>query len=244
MKRVAIFGDSWACGEWDTPTGDAQSYQQVHAGINEYLREWYDVQTFAKAGSSNWDILKRLVSYLEFTKVAPEKRANAIFVFQSSPTRPQRGEEYDVDYSTLYQRHDNIVFLCDELLEMWYIKLQQLAERFDVTFYMVGGLTDINLDILKLYPRLVCMEPSWQKVLNPDHQPSSVCLHAEPNTLELAHRVKNTELVKSIMDYSDTTIHMYMAAMDLDTMGPIDNHPNRKGHRVMADIMHKFLEAQ
>lgn len=244
MKRVAVFGDSWACGEWNTPNGNAQSYQIVHTGINEYLKSWYDVQSFAKAGSSNWDILKRLVSYLDFTKVASDKRADAIFVFQTSPTRSHRSNEYDVDYTAMYQKHNNIVFLCDELLEMWYIKLQHLAERFDVQFYIIGGLTDINLDILKLYPRLQCVEPSWQQILNPEHQLSSVCLHTEPNTLELAHQVKNMALVKNIMDHSDTTIHMYMVAMDLDTMGPINNHPNRKGHRVMADIMHKFLESQ
>jgi hypothetical protein len=244
MKRIAIFGDSWACGEWNTPDGSAQSYQQVHSGINEYLREWYEVQSFAKAGSSNWDILKRIVSYLEFTEAAPEKRADKIFVFQSSPNRPERAPEYDVDYDSLYIKHNNIIFLCDELLEIWYIKLQQVAEQFDTQFIMVGGLTDINTNILKLYPRLECMVPSWQQVLNPKHVISSVCLHAEPNTLELAHRVKNSELVKHIMDHSDSTIHGYLDAMDLDTMGPIDNHPSRKGHRIMADIMHNFLETQ
>ena len=49
--KIAIFGDSWACGVWD----DIQDeYRISHLGINHYLfANNYQATNFARPGSCN-----------------------------------------------------------------------------------------------------------------------------------------------------------------------------------------------
>jgi hypothetical protein len=237
-KKIALFGDSWGCGEWDTPSGSADSLQVVHPGLEQYLAPEFVIDNFCQGGSSNWDTLKRLQSYHEFN-LAANRKADFVVVIQTSASRMQRCQDYHVDYSSLFSAHVEFEALCDAVQEIWYIKLDELAKRFDTRIYLVGGMSDVNRPIARLYPRLEILCESWQKLLWDQHQVSTAALQAEPTALELAKSVGNLRLVTDIIDHYDRTVHAYMKLMDQEGMGPADFHPSRQGHKILAQHIKK-----
>jgi hypothetical protein len=239
-KKIALFGDSWGCGEWDTPSGSADSLRVVHAGLAEYLCPEFMIQNFSQAGASNWDILKKLQSYHEFN-IDADQNADYVIVIQTSASRTSRADFYHVDYESLFAQHTEFVQICDALQEIWYVKLHELAEQFDKDIYVVGGLSDVAQHIIPLYPRLRVLCASWQKLLCESHRLSTAALEPEPAVLTLARSLNNMPLTTSILDYLDHTVHDYVTMMDQEGMGPADFHPSRFGHKILADHIKKQL---
>lgn len=239
-KKIALFGDSWGCGEWNTPSGSPDSLQVVHPGLMQYLEPEFVTQNFCQGGASNWDTLKRLQSYHEFNLRA-DQPADYVVVIQTSASRMTRAEHYDVDYVKLFTQHSEFTALCDAVQEIWYIKLSELAQQFGTSIHIVGGMSDVAGSIAALYPALEILCESWQKLIWDPHQISTVALQAEPAALQFAKSVNNGPLVSSIMDHYDRTVHAYMAMMDQTAMGPADFHPSRQGHRILADHVRQHL---
>lgn len=239
-NTLAIFGDSWACGEVDTPTGSSDSYQVTHAGINEYLSTTFKIQNFSAVGASNWTTLKKINSYLRFAQDI--ELQSTVLIVQSSPGWMKHSREFGVDYAMLANRHSKFTYFYNELTEIWYIKLQELAEKFNTEFYLLGGQSDLDINTLAFYNRLKCMTESWTKLLYGNHQPTTIPIQPDPRVIQFVKNLNNQQLTKSIMEHYDTCIYEYVEIMNLDTMGPVDFHPNRKGHDVLSNQILFFLK--
>lgn len=238
--KLVIFGDSWACGEWGHPDPLTNEYGLTHPGINEYLSESFSVQNLAAGGSSLWKILQRIENYLTIGD-GIDRTKDTFIVFQPSPLRLSMSKESNVDYKLVADRHSSATEFGNELNEIWYVRLDELAQRINNKIYIVGGFSDVDTTTVGLYKNLEVLCPSWQKLLSPDHPTSSIPIRGEKYALEFFREIGNTKLLESYIEYIDQMTNHYLNMMDLDTIGPVDFHPNQKGHKIMSDFIVDFL---
>ena len=64
QKRIAIYGDSWACGEW---SGDAVKTKTHENNYTNYMAKYlsdkgHDVSTFGLPGGSNFSSYRRIIA--------------------------------------------------------------------------------------------------------------------------------------------------------------------------------------
>ena len=238
--KLVIFGDSWPCGEWGNPDPATEEYGVTHPGITAYLSERFKVQNLAAGGSSLWKILRRIEDYLTIDD-GIDRTNGKFIVFQTSPLRSGLGLESSVDYKSIAERHSSVVEFGNEIIEIWYVRLDEIARRIRSKILIVGGFSDVDINTIGLYENLEVLCPSWQKLLFPEHIDSTIPLRGEKYALEFFREINNPALLDSYLDYIDQQTGHYLNMMDLDTFGPVDFHPNREGHKIMSDRIIEFL---
>lgn len=238
QHTLILVGCSWFCGEWALDGDNA--IRLNHPGMTEYLSSDYRVVNISRAGASNWQSLYALKNYLSLNR--PRLGNFTVVVGQTDPMRAAAGEYYDVDYHQVTGRAQSFVQLCQELAEIFYIKLAALADQQQFRPQLVGGLSDVDVGIASLYSKSIdVLIPSWLQLLDPAHQPS-VCPLIWGNWVwETVRGYGRMDIVSEMMDLSDSNFLRAQALMETDWFGPAfgDFHPSRRAHRVLAD---KILE--
>jgi len=240
MKKLLITGCSWACGEWD----NAQETKELivsHPGITNYLSENFVVTNIAKPGGSNWTSCYAIENYLRHV-ISPKDKLE-IIVFQTDPLRTALAEVFDVGYTKLINDAADLRGLHQTLVEIFYIKLNFIAESHNCNIHVVGGLTDLDLEILSLYPRLVALCPSWIKLLNNQHTPSAIPLIFNHRSVELCKKQNRLDLCDELFSASESNFFEAEQLMESDMFGPAygDFHPSRKGHKIIAEYITQFF---
>jgi hypothetical protein len=240
MIKLLIAGCSWSCGEWDN-VPDTNHLKVSHPGITEYLSANFAVVNISKPYGSNWNSCYAVENYLRHV-ISPKDKLE-IIVFQTDPMRDNQAKVFDVDYRTLISDAADIHSLHQTLVEIFYIKLNQLAERHHCRIHVVGGHTDLCMETLSLYPRLVALCPSWIKLLDSHHNPSVISLIIDSRSVELCKKQNRLDLCDEFFKESESSFLHTDRLLQSDMFGPAysDFHPSRKGHEVMADYIADFF---
>jgi hypothetical protein len=242
VYKLALFGDSWCQGVWSIRRGN--ELINSHPGMVEYLSKKYDVVNLSRGGSTLWQILYSVFVYLQTPQLSKDNLK--FIVFQTDPFRDAQSNHFSVSYATLFQKSEGIKDFYFRALDMFYIKLNEIAEQFNVKIYLCGGLSDLNIELLTKinnFSNLIVMNESWIKLLYPDHEPSLIPLRIDPNLLQSAIKFQREDLCSDIVSISDSNFIKLQSVLETEYFGEVigDYHPNLKGHNVMAEYIDNFL---
>jgi len=241
VYKLALFGDSWCHGVWSV---DGNRLVNSHPGMTDQLSKKYDVVNLSRGGSTLWQILHGVFVYLQTPQISKDNLK--FIVFQTDAIREYRSKSFDVDYKTMFQDSTDVVDLYTRAIDIFYIKLNNLAVQFDVKIYLCGGLSDLNIELLTKinnFSNLIVMNESWVKLMYPDHVTSTIPLRIDPVLLENAIKFQRADLCKEIVSISDNNFIKLQSVLETEYFSePIgDYHPNLKGHNLMAEYIDNFL---
>lgn len=240
MLRLLIIGDSWGCGEWAICSEN--NIKVVHPGLTEYLSSKYLVTNLSRSGASNWQTAFSLNNYLAFR--VDRETIPIVFVIQSDASRPLMSDKFDVDFDVDLVQCTTLLEFYKIALEKFYIKLNYIAINYGIKIHMIGGLTDLDLELLSLYNNLIPCCESWIKLLDAKHTISQIPLMLDSRLLTRAKRLNKLNLVNEIIDYSDQHFLSAQKLMETEFFGPAygDFHPNRKSHEILTNHITTYLE--
>jgi len=238
QQKLILLGCSWGCGEW---TVDQNKTSKVsHPGLREYLSPDYDVINLSQGGASNWQMCFALRNYLTYVKTYTEFK---IVLIQTDAYRHQISEKYHVDFDQLYQQSTDLQNFYERNLEIFYIKLNSLAQEFQTKIYLVGGLNDLALDIVSLYTNLVPMCESWIGLMDSSYEPGRIPLILNPDLFKAVKQHNRLDIMEQVAAASDTNFLTAQQLMETDWFGPIfgDFHPSRKAHALLANYIKQYF---
>jgi hypothetical protein len=240
MEKLIIVGCSWGCGEW--AHSPENTLVPNHPGLNEYLSTDYTVVNLSEGGASNWQTCFALRNYLAHR--VNRQELVKIFVLQTDASRSKVSDKFNVDYESILQKSSGLEDYYKTLLEIFYIKLHNLAKEYGVKIHMIGGLTDLDLESMSLYSNLVPCCESWIKLLEPTHCPSQVPLILDSKLFVQSKKHNNINLVEDVIARSDQTFVRAQRLMETDYFGPAfgDFHPSRKAHEVLSNYIKNYLK--
>lgn len=241
VNRLVIIGDSWTCGEWRL---ENQALVINHPGLTNYLP--YNTTNLSQSGSSNWKTLFTMYNYMK-QQHGKEQSDYAVLLCQTDTTRTSCAEEFDVDINTIVKQADSLEQLYVSLAEIFYMKISVVAEQYNIPVYIIGGVSDVDENIFSLYnnkDNIICS--SWVNLLYPDHKNSVMPLEINSNTFALTKKVGRYDLCDQMLEYDQKRFAEFNEVLSLDTMGPglANFHPNRQGHKLMAEKITNFIEKQ
>lgn len=236
MEKLVVIADSWGCGEWQHAGNNQIAIS--HPGITEYLSDTFDVINLSRSGSSNWQICYTLHNFLEYHLPMLDTKPN-ILLIQSDAARFDQAEKFNIDITERIKVTGNLRNLYVELTELFYIKCNDLANHYDINLYISGGLTDLDLDTISLYNRLIPICSSWIKLIDPGHAPDVMPLRVAPSLFQTLRQLERHDMCDEVVAHSNNNLLRLQSMLELQSryFGPSigDFHPSRQGHEVFAD---------
>jgi hypothetical protein len=243
MHKLALFGGSWCQGVWSLYK--EKELVNSHPGMSKLLsKKNYNVVNLGRSGSSLWQILHSVFLYSQTPQLSKENLK--FIVFQTDPAIERQSSTLSVDFKQLFHKSSDVNDFYFRSLDIFYIKLNQIAEQFNIKIYLCGGSSDLSLELLTKinnFPNLVVMCESWVKLLYPAHKISIIPLRIEPTFLENAIKYQREDFCDEIVSISDSNFIKLQSVLETEYFGEVigDYHPNLKGHNVMAEYIDNFL---
>lgn len=267
MKQdVAIFGDSWGCGEWPDPESPRfrDIVQQInrnypnsakflppiqkqleHLGLEQYFTELgYNVFNASFPAESNSYSINQLTKFLH------SNQSNCIILFiVTEPTR-----NFKPDFATFKQDivdHNGLFEFKRKVLYDDLALLNKLAEKHNQTIHLIGGLSSVP-DIQQ-FPNLSCLCQSWPKFLVGDLHPT---VDFDQFGLWEAWLIDGEVINKwistpNLMQFESAFVDKFIKQLDQlhanqlifdhPLFYPDKVHPNREGHRILFEYIRKKL---
>lgn len=230
-KKFLIGGDSWGMGVWND--GADSDYRVVHPGFNKLLEDaGYTVHNCCQSNSSNIDSIRRLDSLIK------DRYADGdiIIWFQSDPIRDLRG----TDMTTELLSAGTPKQLVKKILNKNY---QQL-DIINKPIHAVGGLCNLDTELLRLYNNIKAFVPSWVYLLVNDLYPEvsertvlgDVACNVKELDLNKFTKEQRMLLVDELHEMNETK-HFYVNEM----FKPDYRHPNLDGHRILFKEIEKLI---
>jgi len=234
---LTILGDSWSVGEW-RDAGHGELVSDV-ASLDLALEPWFRVKNFSRGGASNWQSLSTAHNCF---RMRPDQD-DCMIIVQTDPMRLQQSQRFDVTLSAMSDLAHDLRNLYDRMIEVFYIKLQELCEIYQRQVYLVGGVSDVDLDIVKLYPRLVPLCASWIRLMAPWHEPDVVPLLIDADALTAIRQLDRSDLLDQAMDLADQRFRLLQPVMETPWIGPAqaDFHPNAQSHALLAQHIRDYF---
>jgi hypothetical protein len=246
VSKLVLFGDSWCQGVWSLH--GTNELVNSHPGMVEYLsKKNYNVINLARGGSNLWQILYSVFVYLKTPQLSTENLK--LIVFQTDAVREQQSNKFSVDYQKIFHESTDVKDFYIRTADIFYIKLNEIANQFNVKIYLCGGLTDLNLDLLTKinnFTNLSVICESWVKLMYPQHTPSLIPLRIDSAFLQKAIEHQREDLCKEIVSISDNNFIKLQSVLETEYFGEVigDYHPNLKGHNLMAEYIDNFLNKE
>jgi hypothetical protein len=234
-EKVLIGGDSWGMGVWND--GADASYHTVHKGLEQLLLdEGYTVYNCSVSNSSNKDSISRLASLVN----QRYETGDVVIWIQSDPTRDLR----DTDMTDAVIDTGSVTGLIKRVLNENYTALSKIALEHGTIIHAVGGLCNLDVDLLRQYPLIDASVPSWVHLLVSDLYPEvntrSVLGDVACNVKGLALSRMTDDLRRLVIDelYDlNETKHFYLN----DMFAPDYRHPNLAGHEILFNELKKKI---
>lgn len=240
MEQLVIFGGSWSLGEFRSV---GQELEVAHPGMTEYLSDQYRVSNFSQPGTSLWQTLNSVGHYLFRCQTLTDQR---IIIFQNDPFFSMLSERFSVDYDQLYQDSIDIRQFYKNILEIFYIKLNDLAVKFNTKIYLCGTISSVDTDSIKNFDHLVNLCTCWIELLDPEYQPDVLPILLSKFFLLTCKKQKRLDMCEQIMDHTDQHFVYFSQLTEnqyFDNPNAFgDFHPNRLAHQVMADHIKEFFK--
>lgn len=222
MKRILISGDSWGCGEWNEwATANGSEYGISHPGLEQYLiDDGFFVVNCSMGNLANKDSIGRLEHQLCLGDY------DHIIWFQSDPLRDLRPYK---NFNHMFTDYQQILASSNELLNSHYKRLNQLGKKI----ICIGGCSKLDPDISN-YENLIPLVSSVIELLLPDFTAPRVWCS------DWVHHI-NSKINESLLDCLLIEKKIQDQIGEQPIFQPDGRHPNRKGHRVLFDVVRKFL---
>jgi len=232
-QRLIIFGSSWLVGVWHC-TGPGQVSIQ-YPGVAKILKSTFHTVNNSVAGSGPFQVLYGIRHYLG---TFLNKDDDIILVGMPDIESSEQADKFDVDYKQILDKSETYKEFHQRIREIFFIKAQMLAERYNRTFYFIGTSSDI-VDTLDEYPNIKILVPSWIQLCNPDYIPRYAPLIINPVIAEFAKTNNRLEIIDEIFDLSDKNFTDFQKLMESQCFqnpgAEADFHPNLQGHELLAE---------
>ena len=226
--KICITGDSWGCGEWDKING---KYQTSHLGTEFFLKEKYpnfEIINVSKGGSCNKEAINRLSEI---------DNVDCVIFFQTDPLRelePYKSNKTYLDWKS----YDDICSTQKNLAKDAYKKL----DTYGVPVLMIGGCSKVYVDLIEQTKNLIPLIPSIAELLIPNFVQSTLCVDMWVNNIEIVFNdSKYLEDLNKIQKDVDNDKNALKQCAGY--FYPDFSHANRKAHRVIANIVSDYINA-
>jgi hypothetical protein len=250
--KIFIGGDSWGCGEWADPivlqSGRKMSSTVSHRGLEQYfINDNYTVFNSSKGGSSNRFSIERLAKDLQ-EYYSP---GDIILWIQSDPIRDLRVHEHKHGYRNNYSNNisialknnnNNFTQLEKCLLADSYDKLSNLANAYNTTVHVIGGLRNIESNILSKFKNLNMLVKSWIHLLINKYGDDSDGIGTSEWTVDdfLIDQLP-VDVKLQLVDDLYKIFNQHQSITKFKIFSPDGEHPNRKGHEHLYNFIKEKL---
>jgi hypothetical protein len=213
-SRIAIFGDSWACGEW-------MNYRLVHRGLAFFLiKKGHRVVNFSQPNASNFSQLAILEDNLS-------SKFDWIIFFLTQPFR-------DFNSGLRYQEHQSFYQNCQYAEDRHIENLIKINKLFKKKLVVVNGL--FEKEKVSDFEHHI----SFSGLLIPGKSlPKHYAHPGDINQWVLQQKKfkidKSSVLKECNEDEQNFEKFMHILNHNKFYFYPDGNHPNRKGHLKLAN---------
>lgn len=246
QNQLLIAGDSWGVGEFHLNPDN--TLFKNGPGVGEMLSENNNVVNISKGGNSNWQILLSVHSYLNHYSNLVDK----VIIFQTDAGRSKSADLFNIDYADIIKNASDINLVYSSLTEIFYIKLNEIFNKYKIPIYLLGGITDVDDELIKLYPNINVLCNSWISLLYPTHKHSTIPIHLpqtdkfdiDVSILKYLRTINRGDLFNQLLKLLIDRFDELNEILCLETMGPVfcDFHPSSKGHRIMSDFIINYFQ--
>lgn len=229
--KIFIGGDSWGCGEWN-PDREDQVNLILHKGLEQYFNDiGYSVINSCRGGIPNNHSIDLLAEQLKRN----HSEGDIVFWVQTDAVRDTR--PYDTLTAQILEAN-GLFNLCNQLLVKNYQTLDNLAQQYKTTIYVIGGKHDIYMDGIAEFGNLNPIAPSWSHLLvgekYPELFPHATYTDWVVGAIDLDRYPKQFAMqVVDEMYHFEQCYKMYQETI----FNPDGFHPNREGHLIMFDFL-------
>ena len=212
-SRIAIFGDSWACGEW-------MNYRVVHRGLAAFLiQKGQKVVNFSRPSASNlsqFDLLERQL----------QNDFDLIIFFLTQPFRDFNSGMHYIEHQSYYQN-------CQRA-EQNIIRKLKSVKKIGKKLVVVNGL--FEKEKVKDFEHHI----SFPGLLNPEKSLPKHYGHPGDVNEWVLQQKKFTIDKSSILNdlnQDEQNFEKFMQILENNKFyfHPDGKHPNRRGHLVLAN---------
>jgi hypothetical protein len=194
-----------------------------HPGLAGYLQEHgYEVINLSVGGSCNRDAVYRLSGAIQSNDI--------VIWIKTDPLRDLR------PYNNLVDQvldSGGIINLSRRLSNQCYQTANAIANMHGTTIYCIGGFCDLDLELLEYHPQLTALVPSWVQMLV-NTQPDNFFHGASDWSMLLVDADYDYEFKQKIINELYSIVENEQV-FDNEIFRPDGKHPNRVGHRYLAD---------
>lgn len=236
MDKLIISGCSWSCGEWGLENNDQKLFLKEDCFTN-ILKNSFKVFNISRGGGSNWESLFSVSNFHYF----PNNKYH-IILFQTDPSRMALSEKFDIskkDIENNLKNTNELKIFFQSMLELFYYKIDLVAKKINTPINIVGGLSDVDINICKNFDNINIFCQSWKSLLDKNFVPQSMPIQIDSNLFEMAMKLKKFDLCDEIQDYNLKNFHLYNDFLSSKYIGPVfgDFHPNRDAFKIMSDFI-------
>jgi len=219
MKTIIIAGCSWGAGAW-------KNSNLVHSGLAHYIQDiGYNVINISQPGLGPFSILQPIDNLLYVNKQF--LNIEHIFILQSDIGRDLIPYDRFTSITKWKFREFDGTDLNNNIKHLYsdfYNKLNFSAEQRQIKISLIGGLTDLVMDVSQDFPYLDFVVPSWIKLMHPEAQ--TVHIHELENIPE-THKDKTQML--PLLDASNSIFRLFRDS----NYFPDNLHPDEHGHKIL-----------
>lgn len=243
--QVIICGDSWTAGEWNN-----EGNCILHGGIAQYFKEDNcDVINIGYPGGTNLASIIRLDNWLNLNTHNDDTR---ILFFFTEFFREIWHYTNHNNYSQHVNLDNELNRSYTEIKDSWvyrpYYRLQELAEKYNTKFYLVGGASDtiFEYDDFSIdFPNLKIACQSITNLLvydNPHIDEPVMCKFLNDWTDPFLKSIKHDNALLTDMDLGKARSDIMK--QNPQWFWPDGCHPNREGHLKLYKYLKNLWEKE
>ena len=257
---IFILGDSWGCGEWKRSPKIQDSIE--HLGLEQFFNDdGYTVINKSKPGGANSDSILILENIFQ----TMYKAGDYIFLILTEATR-SFGKNFKQLKDEL-NKHNGLFELQLHVLNKDLESLNQLAEQYNSTIHLIGGLalipestkqfTTLN-NLVKSWPKLLVGDATWPMWTNKEE------IYKQYKEVDFDHfgvwgqwKIDDIlindwlNLSRSLPFSEELSEKIINQLLELDSnrliienhpvFQPDKAHPNREGHKILFNYIKENL---
>lgn len=211
-RKILVAGDSWAESAWDP-------IDPSHQGLATFFREkGYQVDNIGTGGLSNMYTLDRIEMFLNSADVVPTDS----LVFLTCPLR-----DLKPNCSWIKDIHQ----WADQNFDIALNRLTTLSSKFQINFYVIGGLADLPIYFNKDFsPRVKIAVHSFSQMLDQSYSTSRYgSAHPVKHIPKKQQALEVLAELETKLDFFRNNSHLY----------PDTAHPGIAGHKTLFDYLIK-----
>jgi len=252
MKNlVLVAGDSWGQGELDYPDVIDKDWSPVgdnilHRGISEYLiQSGYEVLNLSYPGGSNLQAIDRIKNFLNNNPTITSNLLCIVFFYT------------EWFREMWYYKEDKVIRDVSKgycsTKHKWSYKptelLTTISEHYNLPIYLIGGCSDIPYEYHSTL-HVACQSAVNYIVTGNSNIEDPVLCAYNPGWSDPFLKINKPH--NSIKDLEQLTFDLELGSARLDLIYDADNsynyfkpdgvHANRKGHKIITDLLLKEIK--